>query len=104
VTGWSRRFYEPIELPNGALNKIVKKRRGDLRTLRDAAEFIAALPAEESAQQHWQTAIRELMISAERGGILMLSEIAMKVALSHGREEPEKPPRKKAVKRYRVVR
>lgn len=92
--GWSRRFVEPIPLPGG----------GELVTLRDAGDYIARLPAKESAKPHWQTAIRELMMSAERGGILQLADWAMRQALAHGRPDPEKPPRKKVAKRYRIVR
>jgi hypothetical protein len=37
------------------------------------------------------------MMAAERGGILMLAEIAMRQALAHGRPKPAgPPPRKKA--------
>lgn len=92
--GWSRRFFEPIDAGNG--RKIM--------TLRDAGEYIQALPAKTARLEHWQTAARELLISAEQGGILMLSEIAMKTALHHGKPAPEKEPRRKAVKRYRIVR
>lgn len=72
--------------------------------MRDAGDYIAKLPAKETAQPHWQTAIRELMISAEKGGILWLAEVAMRKALGHGKTPPEKPVRKKKVKRYRVIR
>jgi hypothetical protein len=92
--GWQRRFYEPIALPNG--RKLV--------TLRDAGNHIASLPAKETGLPHWQTAARELIICAERGGILQLAEWAMLAAVNHGREQPPKPPRKKAAKRYRLVR
>lgn len=92
--GWQRRFYEPIALPAG----------GELVTLRDAGNYITALPAKVSSQPHWQTAARELMMSAERGGILQLADWAMRAAIHHGRPEPERQPRKKAAKRYRIVR
>jgi hypothetical protein len=32
------------------------------------------------------------MMAAERGGILMLAEIAMRQALAHGRPKPAGPP------------
>jgi len=92
--GWSRRFDDPIALSDGR----------ELATLRDAGDYVTGLPPEIAAQQHWQTATRELLMAAERGGLVLLAEWAMRQALHHGREEPEKPPRKKAVKRYRVVR
>jgi hypothetical protein len=43
-TGWSREFDEPIALLGGR----------QLITLRDAATFITALPAKESALPEWQ--------------------------------------------------
>lgn len=91
---WSRRFYTPIDTGDGR----------KLKALRDAGEYIQALPAKTARLDHWQTAARELLISAEQGGILMLSEIAMRTALHHGKPAPEKEPRRKTVKRYRIVR
>jgi hypothetical protein len=92
--GWSRRFHDPIALADGR----------ELVTLRDAGEYIASLPAKTARQTHWQTAAAELLISAERGGILMLAEIAMRKAVNHGQHPPTKQPRRKAVKRYRIIR
>jgi hypothetical protein len=57
---WSRQFDEPIKLPNG----------GALQTLREAGEYVAALPKAEQKMTHWQTAAYQLMMVAERGGIL----------------------------------
>jgi hypothetical protein len=65
---WSLEFDEPIEL-----------------SLRDAGEYVTAPSKVDQAKQHWQTAAHELMMAAERGGILMLAEIAMRQALAHGR-------------------
>jgi len=92
--GWSRRFEMPIALADGR----------ELVTLRDAGEYIAALPARTAEEPHWQTAAGELLISAEQGGIIMLAEIAMRKAINHGKEPPAKAPRRKAVKRYRIIR
>lgn len=74
----------------------------NLSTLRDAGEYIAALPAKISAQPHWQTAVRELLISAERGGIILLAEWAVRNALHHG-SEPLPEHRRKRARAYRVV-
>ncbi len=63
-----------------------------LRTLRDAADYIMALPQKTSRLPHWQTAVRELMIAAERGGIIMLARVAMMVAIHHGKPAPERTP------------
>jgi hypothetical protein len=81
--GWHRAFDDPIELPRGRA----------LRTLREAGEYVAAQPKAEQAKPHWQTAPHELMMAAERGGILMLAEIAMRKALAYGRPTPPPTPR-----------
>jgi hypothetical protein len=48
--GWSRKFNEPIMLPDGRV----------LVTLRDAADYITMLPAKEAALPEWQAAIEGL--------------------------------------------
>jgi hypothetical protein len=72
--GWSRQFDDPIPLPGG----------GEISTLREAGNCIIALPKREHDQTHWQTAMRCLIDAAEHGGIVMMAEIAMRRALSHG--------------------
>jgi hypothetical protein len=91
---WSLKFDEPIAAPNHL----------KLRTLRDAGEYVTALPKADQAKPHWQTAAHELMMAAERGGILMLAQIAMRQALAHGQPERAPAPRKKAAKKYQLVR
>jgi hypothetical protein len=91
---WSRAFDDPIELPDGRV----------LRTLRDAGHYVTALSRADQGKPHWQTAAHELMMAAERGGILMLAEIAMRQALAHGQPKRTPAPRKKAVKKYKLVR
>jgi hypothetical protein len=54
--GWGRQFTEPIALPDG----------GKLVVLRDAANYITALPHEESTLREWQAAIEALMNSVDR--------------------------------------
>jgi hypothetical protein len=71
--GWSRRFDDPIPLPSGR----------QLVTLKDAAGYIMKLPKAEQNRERWQTAVRELMIAAERNGIMMLAQMAMLQALNH---------------------
>jgi hypothetical protein len=80
ATGWARTFDDPIQLPGGHV----------LRTLRDAGNYVTALSKADQAKAHWQTAAHELMMAAERGGIVMLAEIAMRQALAHG--QPERAP------------
>jgi len=91
---WSRQFDEPIRLPDG----------GGIERLREAGDYIIALPEREHGLPHWQTAMRCLIDAAERGGIVMLAEIAMRRALAYGRPRPAPAPRKKPAKKYRVVR
>jgi hypothetical protein len=79
-TGWHRTFDDPIPLPGGRA----------LQTLRDAGHYVTALSKAGQTKAHWQTAAHELIMAAERGGIVMLAEIAMRQALAHGRPEP--PP------------
>jgi hypothetical protein len=44
------------------------------------------------------------MMAAERGGILMLAEIAMRQALAHGRPKPAGRPPQKRRKKYKGIR
>lgn len=46
-TGWDRKFYDPVPLPDG----------GELRTLRDTADYITKLPKREHDAPEWRTAI-----------------------------------------------
>ena len=54
VYNWSVEFDDPIPLPVG----------GQLVTLRDAGESIAALPKALHDSERWQLAIKELMGAA----------------------------------------
>ena len=65
-------FEDPIPLPDGR----------KLLTLKDAADYITALPAEASELAHWQIAIEALMLVA-RSGPTMLARIAFMKALNH---------------------
>jgi hypothetical protein len=47
---------------------------------------------------------RGALIAAERGGILMLAEIAMRQALAHGQPKTAPAPRKKTARKYKLVR
>jgi hypothetical protein len=71
--GWSRKFDEPIPLPNG--RKLV--------TLKDAGEYITRLPKAEHSATEWQTAMQALMFVATAGhGPTMLARIGIMKALS----------------------
>src|SRR6266852_8292802 len=52
---WSRRFENPIPLPDGRT----------LRTLRDAASYLMALPGKTRQSDEWQAAIEALLMAAE---------------------------------------
>jgi hypothetical protein len=72
--GWSRAFDDPIPLPDG----------GELRTLRDATDFITRLPKREHGTEAWQTATQALLLVAEHVGDPMLPRIAVMQALHRG--------------------
>ena len=91
--GWDRTFDDPIPLPDGR----------ELRTLRDAGNYIAKLPKAEHDAPEWETAIRALMLVVEHGGDIMLPRIGIMRALRrHG--QPEPTPRKKRAKKNRIIR
>lgn len=91
---WSRRFDDPIPLPDGR----------DLVSLRDAGDYIAALPAGMQQRAEWQAAVEALLLVAERGGPTMLARIAMMRALNAGKPPPKIEPRRKRVKTFRIIR
>lgn len=70
-TNWHRKFEDPIVLSDGRA----------LYTLRDAADYITALPKEESELAQWQVAIEALML-VSRSGPTMLARIAFMKALN----------------------
>ena len=73
-SGWSREFEEPVALPDG--RKLV--------VLRDAANYITALPAKDVALPEWQAAIEALILVVELGGPTMFARIGVMRALNHG--------------------
>jgi hypothetical protein len=91
---WSRHFDEPIALPDGRV----------LKTLGDAGHYVAALPKAKQHLPEWQLAAEMLLNAAERSGITMIAEVAMRRALHAGKPEPPPLPRRKSAKKYRIVR
>jgi hypothetical protein len=94
---WDRAFFDPIDLPDGRW----------LATLKDAAEYITGLPASEHDLAHWRAAIAALILSAEHGesgADPMLARIGMIQALADGQPKSAPTPRKKAAKKYKIVR
>lgn len=82
--GWRRSFEDPVPLPDG----------GKLVTLRDAGEYIAAMPPSEQALPEWQTAAEVLLMAAEDRGPLMYARIGMLRALNRHVEREFNPGRK----------
>jgi hypothetical protein len=88
--GWFHLFDDAIIVPDGRV----------LRTLREAGEFVSALPKVKHDHPEWRFAAAMLMQAADNGAPIILAEIAMRRALNSGKPGP---PRKGA-KNYRIVR
>jgi hypothetical protein len=91
---WSQAFDDPIPAPHHA----------PLTTLRQAGEYIAALRPADQHQAHWQTAAQMLLMAAEGRGPVIFAHIGMLRALHHGEPPTAPKPRRKAVKKYRLIR
>ena len=88
---WPQRFFDPIPTP-----------KGELKTLRDAGEYIASLPAREQKLSHWQDAAEAVLLVGNHGGDPMLARIGVMKALNFGVDQ--KPaPRVKRAKAYRII-
>jgi hypothetical protein len=72
IMSWSRAFHVPITTPDSLM----------LRTLRDAGEYMQALPRAKSQRPEWQTAAEMLLEAVEGKGPLMFAEIAMRKAVN----------------------
>jgi len=57
-----------------------------LRTLRDAGDYIQALPGAKHKRPEWQIAAEMLLAAVEGSGPLMFAEIAMRKALNAERK------------------
>jgi hypothetical protein len=66
-----------------------RSKGGSLTMLRDAGALVAALLISGQRKPHRQTAAAALLSAAERGGIMMLAEIAMRRPLGHGRPQAD---------------
>ena len=58
MTSWSRRFQDPIRMPDGST----------IRTIGEAAEYATSLPRKIGNTEPWQRAARVLHEAAEHGG------------------------------------
>jgi hypothetical protein len=90
LPNWSRRFADPIPIPNGK----------SLFSLRDAAQYVLALPPAEQQATRWQTAATVLKMVAETGGNAMMARIGMMKALHHRAPGAAQTPRRKRVKSF----
>ncbi len=91
---WSTAFDDPIPLP-----------RGELVTLEDAARYIQKLPKADQELEEWRTAVENLIHAAETGGgWLMMARIGVMRALNRDRTEPEREPRRKRAKAFKIIR
>jgi hypothetical protein len=90
---WFRRFDEPIEPPDG----------WKLRTLRDAGRYVEAL---HSPSTTTPSADRNSFSAHGRRGSLpvIFTNITLRKALNAGQPKPTSEPRKKAAKKYGIVR
>jgi hypothetical protein len=70
VTGWKRRFDDPIPLPRGR------------QLLQDAANYILKLPKAEQNLVEWQTATACLIGAAEGRDFMMHARIGVLRALN----------------------
>jgi hypothetical protein len=81
---WSRKFEDPITLPDGRTHV----------TLHDAATYVTGLPKKEAALPEWQVAIEALMLVVERGGPTMFARIGVIRTLNRGHVREFNPARK----------
>src|SRR5215468_7079014 len=91
--GWGQPFEDPIEVG----------RRKPV-TLRDAGEYIAALPKKVHDAPEWQAAMEALILVAEQGGPTMFARIGIMRALNRGKPPAVTDPRRKRTKVIRVIR
>jgi len=69
---WSRDFDEPISLPDSRT----------LVTLRDAGEYITALPKKEHDAPEWRAAMEALLLVVERDGPTLFARIGIMRAIN----------------------
>ena len=87
---WKRRFEDPVQLPNGK----------QLRTLKDAGDYITKLPAGQHKHPKWQTATHVLIEAAEGRGPMMFARIGMLQAIQRDAELKYGPGKRKPKKKW----
>jgi hypothetical protein len=90
---WFRWFDEPIELPDG----------WRLRTLRNAGRYVEALHSPSTTNP--SAARNSFSADGRRGSLpVIFANITLRKALDAGQPNITSEPRKKAAKKYRIVR
>ena len=80
---WSRKFDEPIPLPDG----------GELRTLLDAGRYVDTLPSSMPEREEWQAVMEVLLSAVEGREPVSLLRIALTLALQES--SPMRGPRRR---------
>jgi hypothetical protein len=83
---WSRKFEEPILLPDGR----------QLVTLMDAGNYITTLPEAEHIDPAWQAAMEALILNATVGGHTLLARVGVLRAFNPDRKDTHWAKRKLA--------
>jgi hypothetical protein len=99
----SSRSGSRIDAGQGLAPHLWRSDGGELRTLRDAGNYIAKLPKGEQDGLAWRAEIEALMLVAEHGDPTMLARIAMVRPAERG-EASQHQRRRKIAKKYMVVR
>jgi hypothetical protein len=74
MADWSRRFEDPITLPDGRT----------LSTLRETGDYITSLPKAVHEAAEWQAAMEALILVATLGGPTLFARIGVMRALNRG--------------------
>ena len=68
---WSKRFEEPVQLPDGS----------QLFTLRQAARHILTLSKADHRANEWRSAMRKIIEAADHGGPICLARTELLLAI-----------------------
>jgi hypothetical protein len=72
---WSRKFDEPIPLPNGR----------EFVTVEDAARYVDALPRRMHEREEWQMVMEVLLLAVEGREPVRLVHVALTLALQESK-------------------
>jgi hypothetical protein len=92
---WSRRFEDPIELPDGRI----------INTIGEAAEYALELPSKIGSTPPWQRAADALHKAAEHGGpFVFMARISFYLAIHGDAPPPIGNPRPTKADRFKAKR